>query len=516
MKKQMYGIIGLGAAVAVLGGGLAVLKLTDKSGDDNSSSSVEFQETTVEGADLVLIEDSDKAVGSHTSAQEHYHGSVKEVKVTNEHGTMEAVLKTPADAEKGTSAVYTIKGFEDLPLDDSEVEDLADNIDALTSSSLIEENCTDFDKFGLENPAVTVEVKYESGRSHTLYVGDISPVSNQTYVRVDDSKTVYTVTNGKMADYKNKPEDFISLTMLEKPEDDAYPKVESLRIVRDDIDYDIYMEYGKNSDIENSGGGSATHVLVEPTSALLTVEKSSLVTNGMFGLKAESVKYAHFTDKQLEETGLSKPFCTADMKCDDGNEYVIYMSQPFKDDDGVQKAYAMFSDSKIIYTVTTEKAQWATVVPDDIVSRMMVSNYVWNISEIAASNATVSEKFSISMRDSSIKTNEAKIDDVVVKRNGEGFDTERYRLFYAFLVNLHAENLALGEAIPEGKPMATVTIKDSLLNETTTYEFYEYSVMKGLVVINGESKFFCSMKNAQALADNISRIATGESYIEAT
>ena len=64
--------------------------------------------------------------------------------------------------------------------------------------------------------------------------------------------------------------------------------------------------------------------------------------------------------------------------------------------------------------------------------------------------------------------------------------------------------------------MATVTIKDSLLNETTTYEFYEYSVMKGLVVINGESKFFCSMKNAQALADNISRIATGESYIEAT
>ena len=34
MKKQMYGIIGLGAAVAVLGAGLAVLKATDKSGDE--------------------------------------------------------------------------------------------------------------------------------------------------------------------------------------------------------------------------------------------------------------------------------------------------------------------------------------------------------------------------------------------------------------------------------------------------------------------------------------------------
>ena len=516
MKKQMYGIIGLGAAVAVLGGGLAVLKLTDKSGDDNSSSVVEVQDTTVSGADLVLIEDSDKPVGSHTLEEEHYHGVVSGVEVTNELGTMEVVVKTPADEEKGTAAVYTIKGYEDLPLVDSSVASLVNSIDDLTSLSLIEENCSDLDKFGLKDPAITVGIKYESGRSHKLYVGDISPVSNQPYVRVDDSNTIYTVGSGKISDCKKKPEDFITLTMLEKPEEDNYPKVDSLRIVRDDIDYDIYIEYGKNSDVTNSGGGSATHVLVEPTSALLTVEKSSLITNGMFGLTAESVKYVHFADKELEETGLKKQFCTAEMKCDDGKDYIIYMSKPFKDDDGVQKAYAMFKDSKVIYVVTTEKAQWATVVPDDIVSRMMVSNYVWNIGEITASNGTASEEFSISMKDSSIKTNEAKTEDVIVKRNGEEFDTERYRQFYSFLVNCHAENLALGEAIPKDKLLATVTIKDSFLNETTTYEFYEYSVMKSLVVINGESKFFCSMKNAQALADNISRISTGEAYTDPT
>ena len=324
------------------------------------------------------------------------------------------------------------------------------------------------------------------------------------------------MTNGSVSGYSKKPEDFVDLTMLEKPEEDKYPKVNSLRITRDDIDYDIYMEYGKNSDVTNSGGGSATHVLVEPTSALLTVEKSSLITNGMFGLTAESVKYVHITDKELEETGLKKPFCTAEMKCDDGNDYTIYMSKPFKDEDGVEKAYIMFKDSKVIYVVTTAKAQWATVLPDDIVSRMMVSNYVWNISEMTASNGNATEKFSIALKDSSIKTTEAKIEDVIVKRDGKEFDTERYRLFYAFLVNCHAENLALGEKKPDTKPMATVTIKDSFLDETTTYEFYEYSVMKSLVVINGESKFFCSMKNAQALVDNISRISTGETYSEAT
>jgi len=516
MKKQMYGIIGLGAAVAVLGGGLAVLKLTDKSDSGSSSSVVEDAEPQAEGADLVLVEDSDKPVGSHTAEAEHYHGVVEGVEVQNEHGTIEVVVQTPADEEKGTAAVYTIKGYEDLPVENSVVGTLVNNIDNLTSTALIEEECTDFDTFGLESPKSTVEIKYSSGRSHKLYIGDVSPVSNQTYVRVDDSKKVFTVANGKMANYQNAPYDFITLTMLEKPEKDEYPKVESLRISRDDIDYDIYMEYGKNSDVNNSGGGSATHVLVEPTSALLTVEKSSLITNGMFGLKAESVKYAHFTDKELAETGLDKPFCTVVMKCEGGSEYTLYMSEPFKDEDGVQKAYAMFSDSKVIYTVTTEKAQWATVVPDDIVSRMMISNYVWNISELTASNGKTTEKFSIAMRDSSVKTTEAKIEDVIVKKDGKEFDTERYRLFYAYLINLHAENLALDEPVPDGKPIATVTIRDSFLDETTTYEFYEYSVMKSLVVINGESKFFCSMKNAQALADNISRISTGETYSEPT
>ena len=139
MKKQMYGIIGLSAAVVVLGGGLAVLKVTDKSGNDSSSSVTATESAVAPGADLVLIEDGDKAPGTHTLEEEHYHGVVKSVKVVNEFGTMEAVLEK--EASEGESSVYTIKGCEDLPLDNSVVVysiELVDTIDISQKSQIFE------------------------------------------------------------------------------------------------------------------------------------------------------------------------------------------------------------------------------------------------------------------------------------------------------------------------------------------------------------------------------------------
>ncbi len=508
MKKQTSTIIALGAAVAVLGGGLIALKVTDKS-DDTSSSSAAVQDTTNNGADLVLVEDSTAKSGSHTMEESHQHGVVKTVKVTNDSGSYKAVMESPAEGEK--SAVYTIEGFEDLPVDKDMVSTLASNADNLTSASIVEENCSDFGKFGLADTAITVEIAYESGVAKKLYIGDVSPVSNQTYVRVDDDNTVYTITNGFAANYHCKAEEFISLTMLEEPPQESYPKVNSLRIERKDIDYDIFIEYDSTTDEKNSGGSSAKHVMKEPMEALLAVERSNVITNGMFGLAAKKVKAYHCSDSDVEAAGLKDPFCRATMKCDDGNDYVLLMSEPYTED-GAKLSNAMFEGSNVIYTVDTEKAQWATVKPVDIASRMMVSSFVWNVSELTAEADGVSEKFEISMKDSSMKTNEAKTEDVNVKRGGSDFDAERYRQFFSYLVNAYAEEFAINEPKPSGEPMAVIKIKDSFRNNETTFEFYDYSVMKSLIVVNGEPKFFSSKTYVDDLIENIRRIGSGEDF----
>ena len=511
MKKQIKGLIALGAAAAALGGGLIAMKVTEPS--DKSSDSVTEEYTEPEGSDLVLVEDSSHAPGSHTAAEEHSHGFVKNVKVKNEHGEMEVVLAN--DAKDISEANYVMKGYEDIRMKDSVVRMLVSSADNLVSTGIIEENCTDFEKFGLGSTAASVEISYASGITKKLYIGTVAPVANATYVRVEGSDNVYTVANSSVSYYLEPVEDYIELIMLSEPPADAYPKVDSLRIERKDIPYDIYLEYGKYSEVSNSGGSSATHVMIEPVETFLEAGYAPDITAGMFGLTAEAVKSAHCTEKDIADAGLKAPFCTVTMKCSDGNEYVLLMSEPYMDE-GVQKSSAMFKDANIIFTVTTEKAKWATVMPDDIASRLLFSSYVWNVTELTATDGERSETFSISMKDSSIKSNEAKQEDVVVKRNGETFDTERYRLFYTYLINLHAESLVLNGEKAEGKPFAAVTVKDGLLGTETKYEFYDYTVMKCIVSVNGEFKFFCSKANADGLIENIGKISTGETFTEIT
>lgn len=512
MKKQVRGLIALGAAVAALGGGLIIMKVTEPS-DDKSSDSIVEEYTEADGANLVLVEDGDLAPGSHTLEDEHFHGVVKSVKVTNEHGTMEVVLAN--EAKDQSEANYVMKGFEDIRMKDSVVRMLVSSANNLVSTGIIEENCTDFEKFGLGSTAATVEMSYASGVTRKLYIGTVAPVSNATYVRVEGSDNVYTVANSSVSYYLEPAEDFIELIMLSKPADDATPKINSLRIERKDIPYDIYLEYGKYAEVANSGGSSATHVMVEPVETYLEAGYAPDITSGMFGLTAEAVKSVHCTEKDLADAGLKDAFCTVTMKCSDGKDYVLLMSEPYMDE-GVQKSNAMFKDANIIFTVKTEDAKWATVMPDDIASRLLFSSYVWNVTELTATGGGKTETFELSINDSSIKSNEAKQENVTVKRDGETFDTERYRLFYSYLINLHAESLVLNGEKADGKPFATVVVKDGLLNTETKYEFYDYTVMKCIVSVNGEFKFFCSKANADGLIENIGKIATGEEFTEIT
>ena len=95
MKKSVKGIIGLSAALVVLGGSLAVLKLTepDDSPDESSVSDI----TEVSGAGVVLVQDKNSGDG---------YGTVSKVRVTNRNGEVNAVIQNQPN--ENSAAVYTL------------------------------------------------------------------------------------------------------------------------------------------------------------------------------------------------------------------------------------------------------------------------------------------------------------------------------------------------------------------------------------------------------------------------
>lgn len=503
MNKTTKSIIGLGVAVIVLGGGLTALILTEPKNKENSESNISTSEESSEayGEGIILIKD-------EKSGEEE--GLIKEVTVKNSDDTLHVVMDSAPTED--SAATYTLSGYEDIPLNAAVVGTLANNASHMVTGSIVDENCDNLAKFGLDSPQAEVEVRFQTGTVKKFKVGNEAPANSETYVMLDGENTVYTVATSYVANYGKKLDEFIEPVILAEPPEDSYPKVNSLKIEREDIDYNILLEYDKNSDDgKYSGGTSATLVMVEPTDAYLAVERSEDITNGMFGLQSDGIYSVHCKESDIAEAGLKEPFCRVTMDCDDGNNYVLLLSEPFTDDNNKKCCYAMFENGSIIYIVDTENAKWCTVMPIDITSRIMIGSYVWSVTELSIKTADTSEEFVIEPKDKNAEN--TKADDFNVTRNGEIFDSERYRQFYSFLIDASAEEFALDAEIPDTAPVVSVEYTDSYLKKTTKIEFYDNTAMTMLIAVDGKSKYICSKSYVDTLVDNIKRIGTGEDYI---
>ena len=501
MKKQAKGIIALSALLAaMLGGGYAYMKLSPEDKDGDSSSLV-LLATEADGQGTLLVSDNGET------------GTVKTALVKNAADEIKIVMKD-APSEDGLPATYTLEEYKDLDVNTALVGTLINNCNGLKAQSVAARDCTDLAKFGLDKPSATVEFTYESGNTVKFYVGDKAPSGQTVYVRVDGSNDVYMVESSLVANYSKTNNELIEKTILSKPSDEDMPIIKSLRVEREDMESDILIEYDKSSEDTYSGGTSSAHKMVEPTESYLTVDRSTNVVSGMFGLTASGIYALHCKEADIAEAGLSEPFCKVTMDCDDGSTHVLLLSEIFTDDSGSKCSYAMLEGGKVIYTVSADKAEWLTVQPVDIASKMMIAAYVWNITELSASGGGEKAEFTVSLKEDAEKSETRSADDYIVRKDGEEFDTERYRTFYSFLVSANAEEFALGVPVPEGEPAAVVKYTDSYTDKTNTFEFYDDSVMRSLIVVNGESKYYCTKAYVNTLIENIKRIGTGEDYIK--
>lgn len=503
MKKSVKGIIGLSALLLALGGGAAALLLTEpKDGGESSSSS----QSEVEKQVKILIYD-DKVKGTDPETGADLKGVIKSVKVKN--STDEFYVVQNGVTENGSGIIYTFDGYQEVNMNNALIGTLANNANGLTSEDVVEENCTDLAKFGLENPEITVDIEYETGTKCRMFIGNDAPVGDAKYVMIDGVDTVFTVRISALANYSKTLDDFVETTMLKSP--DVYPKVEKLTVSRKGED-DLILEYDKSSDDEaNRGGTSSTHIMTSPTFAYLTVERATDIITGMFGLSADSIYAVQCTESDIAEAGLKEPFCSVTMECDDGNDYKLLLSEYFDDSEG-KSCYAMFEGGNVIYVLDAEKAKWVTVQPIDVASRMFVASYVWNITDLSVKSGDVSYEFDITQIKEPGEDEKLTADNFSVTLNGEDFDAERYRKFYSFLIKANGESFALGEDVPSGEPMAVLEYTDSYMNKTMKFEFYEKSALQALVVADGESKFNISKSYVETLIENAENLKSDTEF----
>lgn len=391
------------------------------------------------------------------------------------------------------AATYTIEGYEGLALDDELLSTLANNGSSLEAYRIAEEHVTQPEKYGLQNPRADVTMTYEDGTTFQFKVGDTSPTEAAlTYCMVGD--TVYMIRNSLVSNYCLKPSSFLSKTILEAPADEAsYPIVDNLRIERQDLDYDIYLEYDTDAAEDSSvGGTAATHVMREPIFTYLNVEKAKDITTGMFGLTAQEVAVTHPSETDLARTGLHEPSCTVTMNTGDGEHRVLTFGKTYEDADGNTLYYTALEGVDEIFGVKAENAKWLTVEPGDISSSNIFVTNVWNIGTLEIKDKTHDLQF----------VGEGDKDTYTVTKNGADCDKERFRTLYRFLLYIYGEELYLGE-LPEGDPDAQVHLTTQNGREDYTISFYKVSDLKAIVARDGQPSYIIRSSAVDTLSYNL-------------
>jgi hypothetical protein len=75
------------------------------------------------------------------------------------------------------------------------VSTLTSNLAPLSAEEIVEEKAADLAAFGLADPAWTMTVTLQGGKTHTLNLGDEAPVGSGSYGRLDAGQRVFTIAS---------------------------------------------------------------------------------------------------------------------------------------------------------------------------------------------------------------------------------------------------------------------------------------------------------------------------------
>ncbi len=487
MSKNVKGLIIGASALVLLGGGLTAALLLGGNDENGGVGSSSDSTAATDAAEMI-------------SLNESLAENLTKIEITS---TDTFTVYRRTEATDSEAAVYAIKGMEDIPMSTNLLSTLVNNASSLSANQLVEENAADLSKYGLADPSAEVTMHYADGAQFTIEVGAESPMdSTMMYCAVDGD--VYLVKSSLMSNYTMDPLFFVSTTVLEEPAEEDYPIVESVRIQREDWDYDIYLEHAYDEETDDATGGTAaSHVMLEPVFSYLNLQHSVDVTNGMFGLSAIEVAAVHPTDSELKEAGIMVPFCTVTMKCDDGNTYCLNFGTTYTSESGTECYYAYLDGVDVLYGISKTGAVWATMEPGDITSANIFGTMVWDIALLDVKAGDKTLKFE----------GEGDKDTYTVTKNAEPCDTERFRLFYRFLLSIYGEELCLGEELPSREPDVSIHVQTQDGSEDYTVSCYKLDNLNMIVAVNDVPTYKIRSSCLDTIVHNIDIFDTEEEFI---
>ncbi len=490
MNGKIAGIVACSVLIVGLTGALLVLKNEDKNSvlDSDVESSAVDVDTDDEHDDEKLLIDT-------TST------NIDNIVVTNKYG--EYTFYKPTSGKES----WKIKELDGINLTSNLLSGLAENVAQFETYKTVEENASDLAKYGLDEPEGQFTVTFRNGETCTFLVGNTSTKERYRYICESGKNDVYMILESRVSYFIEPKENFISTTLIATPDTSDEPEYGKMVVKRKDLDYTLEFE---NDPYDREDMVSA-QVMTEPIFAYLNVSVSTDVTHGLWGLTASSAVQIFPTDEDFKKYGLDKPSTTVTLK-GDGYDYKLLIGNSImtKDDEGndtteIGSYYCYLTGVDgvdCIYEISAANLPWATVEPGDLVTNMMTTNNIMDVSQIKVKSDDVDVTFDI-------KSDGEKVIDSV-KLNDKDVVVSDFQDLYRYLLTCPTGEVYFDE--PNGE--STMTI-DIVCSDGTTdkIEFFKDSSRRLVVKLNGRTSFRIQSKWVDQFVKNIENLENGKSIV---
>lgn len=220
-------------------------------------------------------------------------------------------------------------------------------VGSLAYDKFVDYNCTDDSKYGFDDPYAVITVKYTEEEQETqtvektltIYVGD--ETGDDRYVKVDDSKEVYTITKDSLTDILDSTmSDFYNLTVSYVSSND----LDSLEVQSADGDHtiNIVTETVKAEDEDTTDTDSSDE------SSSDDEEETTTTTYKLDGEDLDESTFTTFYNKLINMTAQER---LTEEYTPEGNQAYTFI---FKDTDGKETTVKYYEYDTNFYAAVVE------------------------------------------------------------------------------------------------------------------------------------------------------------------
>lgn len=260
------------------------------------------------------------------------------------------------------------------------------NMSTFSATEIIEENCTDLSKYGLDDPQITFEIKYNNGNTYSFHIGLQTADKSCYYLVKEGDDTVYTVTATSVESLLYTRYSYLDTEILEGFDSDdssTVPTINYVKISRPDLASPIVLDKAKDGELGETKVQQSYLVMREPEFSLVDETSAESVIYDNFGLKANGIVKANITDEDRKTYGFDNPTARYEMTYDDNTTVVLTLGSGFNAAAGftegervaadkIDTYFLIREDVDQIYTVAASDIGWLTVQAKDLISSSVV------------------------------------------------------------------------------------------------------------------------------------------------